>query len=217
MNETTLFVEKKCNFIHYIEMGQDEIKKQIDRLIPLGVFSAKEATERLSISQPTFSRWVTQSDLIQRVSRGYYVHAEANINYEYLDYIVACKKFGKNSIIGGLSALEFYNLTEQVSPQIWVLVPPSRRISTDSKYKVVKTKSSLKVGVASMDGFRVVNLDRALIEALKYQTKIGEGIVFKAINGAIQSGHTSEDRLYKMAKRLKMISFLEKKWELLAA
>ena len=198
-------------------MGQSKSKRQIDQLIPLGVFSTKEATERLSISQPTFSRWARESDLIRKVSRGYYIHTEANINYEYLDYIVACKKFGKNATIGGLSALEFYNLTEQVSPQIWVLVPPSRRVSTDSKYKVIKTKSSLKVGVASIDGFRIVNLDRALIEALKYQLKIGEGIVFKAITNAIKSGHTSENRLYKMAKKLNMTSFLEKKWELLIA
>ena len=215
MNGIVLFIEKKCSSIHYIEMRQNELKKQIDRLIPLGVFSTKEATEMLSISQPTFSRWATQSDLIQKVSRGYYVHTEADINYEYLDYIVACKKFGEDAIIGGLSALEFYNLTKQVSPQVWVLVPPSRRISTNSKYKVIKTKSSLKIGVASINGFRIVSLDRTLIEALKYQSKIGEGIVFKAITDAIKNGHTSEDRLYKIAKKLNMISFLEKKWELL--
>ena len=217
MNGLALFVEKKCSFIHYIEMGQNKLKKQMDRLIPLGVFSIKEATERLSISQPTFSRWVAQSDLIQKVSRGYYIHAEANINYEYLDYIVTCKRFGGKATIGGLSALEFYNLTEQVSPQIWVLVPPSKRISTDNKYKVVKTTSSLKIGVDSIDGFRIVNLDRALIEALKYQSKIGEGIAFKAVTDAIKNGHTSEDRLYKMAKKLNMSSFLEKKWEILTA
>ena len=196
-------------------MRQNGFKKQIDRLIPLGVFSVKEATERLSISQPTFSRWVAQSDLIQKITRGYYVHAEANINYEYLDYIVACKKFGESAVIGGLSALEFYNLSEQVSPQIWVLVSPSRRISTDKKYKVVKTKTSLKIGVVSVGGFRVVNLDRALIEALKYQSRIGEGIAFKAVTDAIKNGNTSEGRLYKMSKRLNMVSFLEKKWELL--
>lgn len=80
----------------------------------------------LSISQPTFSRWVAESDLIQKVSRGYYVHTEASINYEYLDYIVACKKFGKNATIGGLSALEFYKLTEQVSPQIYKRQKPIR-------------------------------------------------------------------------------------------
>ena len=157
MNEVALFVEKKCNFIHYMEMGQNELKKQIDRLLPLGVFSTKEATERLSISQPTLSRWIAQSDLIQKVSRGYYVHTKASINYEYLDYIVACKKFGKNAVIGGLSAIEFYKLTEQVSPQVWVLVPPLRRVSTDNKYKVIKTKSSLKVGVTSIEGFRIVS------------------------------------------------------------
>ncbi len=216
MNESALFLERKCKFIHYINMRESNLKQQINRLIPLGVFSTKEATELFSISQPTFSRWVT-SGLIQRVSRGYYVHPEADVNYEYLDYILGCKKFGKHSVIGGLSALEYYNLTEQVSPQVCLLVPPSRRISTDSKYKAIKTTASLKVGVDSIDQFRVVNLDRALVEALKYQTKIGEGVVFKAIMDAIENGLTIQDRLYKIARKLKMSSFLEKKWEIITA
>ena len=73
------------------------------------------------------------------------------------------------------------------------------------------------MGVDYIDEFRIVSLDRALVEALKYQSKIGEGIAFKAITDAIKSGHTSEDQLYKMAKKLNMTSFLEKKWELLTA
>jgi len=197
-------------------MNQKELEDQINRLVPLGIFSAREAIKLLSISQPTFSRWA-KTDLIQKVSRGLYVHPEADINYENLDYIVACKKFGSKAVIGGLSALEFYNLTEQVSPQVWVLVPPSKRISTDKKYKTVKTNTSLKIGIDSVEGFKIVNLERALVEALKYQTKIGEGIVFRAITDALKNEQTTEDRLYKMAKKLKLTSYLEKKWELLTA
>ncbi len=197
-------------------MKKGEVKAQIDSLIPLGVFSTEEALEKLSISQPTFSR-LAKSDLIEKVSRGLYLHTEADINFEHLDYIVACKRFGRNSVIGGLSALEFYNLTEQVAPIIWVLIPPERRVSSDSKYKTIKTKASSKLGVDTIDDFRITSIDRTLIESLKYQTKIGEGIVFKAITEAIKNNQTTEDRLYKMAKKLAMLSFLEKKWELLTA
>ena len=191
-------------------------KKQIERLTSLGVFSTSEATEFLSISQPTFSRWV-QAGHIQKLARGYYIHPDTKIDLEYLDYIIACKQYGPLSVIGGLTALEFYNLTDQVSPQVWILVPPTRRISTNQKYKTIKTKTSLKIGIDHIDDFRIVSLDRALIEALKYQTKIGEGIVFKAITKAIKLEQTTENRLYKMAKNLDMLSFLEKKWELLTA
>ena len=198
-------------------MKKDKIKTQIDGLIPLGIFTTEEALETLSISQPTFSRLTTKSDLIEKVSRGLYVHTEANINFEHLDYIIACKKFGKSAVIGGLSALEFYNLTEQISPSIWVLIPPERRISSDSKYKTIKTKASSKIGVDVIDDFRITNIDRTLVESLRYQAKIGESIVFKAITEAIKNNQTTEERLYKIAKKLDMLSFLEKKWELLTA
>ena len=38
--------------------------------------------------------------------------------------------FGNEAVIGGLSALSYYNLIEQVPLNIWVLTPPSKTKST---------------------------------------------------------------------------------------
>ncbi len=190
---------------------------QLKKLEVLGVFSTNEALSTLSISQPTLFRLIKSTHMIERVSRGLYLHKNAKINFKFLDYIIACKKFGKDSVIGGLSALEFYNLVDQVSPKVWVLTPPDRRVSTDKKYKTIKTKSSLTSGVVNKDGFKIVNIERALVEGLKFQNKIGEAIVFKAITEALKEQLTTEGQLYKMGKKLKMLSYLEKKWELLIA
>jgi predicted transcriptional regulator of viral defense system len=186
-------------------------------LIPLGVFTQKEALETLSISQPSFYRLVKKSGVIKTVERGYYIHSHAEIKDEHLDFIVACKKFGEQSVIGGITALEFYNLTELVAPQIWVLIPPNKRVSNHSKYKTIKTTTPLDVGIVNADGFRIVSLERALIEGLKYHTKIGESTGIKAILEALKNNQTTEGAIFKMAKKLDLLSYINKKWEMITA
>ena len=189
----------------------------LDKLRPLGVFTKKEALEVLAISQPSFFRLVKGSDLIKVVDRGYYMHKDSNVKYEHLDFIVACKKFGEQSVIGGITALEYYNLTELIVPNIWVLIPLHQRTSTHKKYKTIRTTTPLDIGIVEEDGFRIVNIERALIEGLKYHTKIGESTGFKAIIEALENKLTTEGKIYKMAKELNLKPYLDKKWELITA
>ena len=81
----------------------------------------------------------------------------------------------------------------------------------------IRTKLSLKVEVKEKDQFKIVSLERALIEGLRHESKIGEGIVFGAIKKALQSQLTTEAKLARVARKLKMMNILEKKWELIVA
>ena len=189
--------------------------KKINNLNKLGVFTAKEARNLLSISQPTLYR-LKQEGLIERVARGLFIHSSAKIEHENLDYIIACKTFGSKAVIGGLSALFYYNLVEQVPLNIWVLTPPSKTKSIiQKKYRLIRTKLSLKVEVKEKNQFKIVSLERALIEGLKHESKIGEGIVFAAIKKALQGQLTTEGKLARAARKLKITNILEKKWELI--
>ena len=191
--------------------------KKISSLNKLGVFTAKEARDSLSISQPTLYR-LKQEGLIEKVARGFFIHPSAKVEYKNLDYIIACKIFGSEAVIGGLSALFYYNLVEQVPLNIWVLTPPSKTKSiVQKKYRLIRTKLSLKVEVKKKNQFKIVSLERALIEGLKHESKIGEGIVFGAIKRALQDRLTTEAKLAKVARKLKIINILEKKWELIVA
>ena len=110
--------------------------KKINNLKKLGVFTAKEARDLLSISQPTLYR-LKQEGLIESLVRGLFIHSSAKVEYENLDYIIACKIFGDEAVIGGLSALFYYNLVEQVPLNIWILTPPSKSKSiVQKKYRL---------------------------------------------------------------------------------
>ena len=183
------------------------------KLRSMGLFKFSEVRKK-GISQPVFFRWVNKG-LIRRISRGLYIHPQSSILImEYLDFAAACSRFGTQSAIGGLSALFYYRLIEQAPQQVWVVVPSScKDESNQKKYKCLRTQTPLNIGIDKKKYFRITNIDRTLIETMKFSTKIGKRIVISSARKALQEGLTTEKKLAQMASYLKMKSVLEKYWE----
>ena len=109
----------------------------------MGLFKPDEVQKKIGIAQSTLSRWVDKG-FINHVSRGLYIHPQSSVSPEYLDFAIACSHFGFKSAIGGLSALFYYGLIEQVPQQVWLIVPPARKDeSIQRKYKCLRTQTSL--------------------------------------------------------------------------
>lgn len=188
-----------------------EVKQVLIKLKSLGLFTAHEAKKKAGISQPTLSRFV-KAGQIHRAGRGLYFHPDAKILPETLDFTVACLKFGTRSAIGGMSALFYHQLIDQVPSQIWVLVSPTRT-DRNPLYRCLRSKTTFRYGIDSIGSYRITNLDRTLIEALKFATKIGPRIAIQATRKAISEGRTNEKKLGEMAEKLKLRKFFEKFWE----
>lgn len=183
---------------------------QESKLKKIGLFSLAQAKE-LGIEQPHLSRLVKKG-VFQRVARGFYLHPRAKISSDAIEFQIACAKFGPESAIAGLSALFHYQLIEQVPTKIWILVPPQVR-SKERGYRLMRTKSDPKVGVLSKRGFNIVSLERALIEGLKFSSKIGERTALRAVRTALASKQTTEVKIGKMAKDLGLQKVLAKYFE----
>jgi predicted transcriptional regulator of viral defense system len=186
-------------------------KQQETKLKKLGVFTLPQA-EDLGISQQELSRLVA-AEKIKRVSRGIYLHPEADLEAD-VGFQIACAKFGPEAAIGGLSALFHYNLTEQVPGHTWIMVPTERK-TRESGYKLIRTKVSLDKGIVSENGYRIVSLERAILEGLKFITKIGERTAVKAARDALAKGLTTEIKLGKAANELGLESILTKYLEVI--
>lgn len=186
-----------------------------DSIKNLGIVTAKQIQKKLGISQPTLSRWVKSGDLL-KLSHGFYVHHKFEIPPEELDFAVACAKFGPKSTIGGLTALFYYGLTDQAPAQVWVVVPPLKAYSSPY-YRTVRTKTSSKVGIDDFKFFRITSIERSIIEALKFATKIGPRVAINAARAALREGKTTERKLGEMAKKMKSHSAFEKYWEAIVA
>ncbi len=187
--------------------------EQESKLKSLGVFTLTQA-HKIGVAQQDLSVLVKQ-EKITRIERGIYLHPEAKIGRE-VDFQIACAKFGTDAVIGGLSALFYYNLAEQVPQQTWVLVPP-QKITHSRNYRLIRSKTSLNKGVINEKGYRIVSIERAIIEGFKLASKIGERTAIKAARDAIRQQMTTLQKMGKVAKDLGLDSYLTKYFEAIVA
>ena len=180
--------------------------KQEAQLKKLGPFTLAQARE-IGISHQELSILVKE-EKIHRMQWGIYLHPKASIPRE-IDFQIAYKKFGPNSAVGGLTALFHYNLAEQVSKQTWVLVPPEKRVSS-KRFRVIRTKTPLNIGIIEGDGYRIVSIERAIVEAFKLASKMGERTAIHACRVAIQQRQTTLKKIGMMAKELGLTSYFNK-------
>jgi predicted transcriptional regulator of viral defense system len=143
---------------------------------------------------------------------GLYQHPDHEIAAETLDYVVAVSKFGPDSVIGGLTALFHYGLIEQVPHRVWVMVPPHVK-SSDQRYRCLRTKTNPRLGVEDRGIFRITNLERTLVEALRYSSKIGLRVALRAVRTALVENRTTLQKIHRQAKALGLEKFVERNWE----
>ncbi len=179
------------------------------KLKKLGPFTLEQA-KAIGISHQELSRLVKE-EKIHRMERGIYLHPKAKAPRE-IDFQIACTKFGTDSVVGGLTALSYYNLANQVPQQTWILVSPEQRTSSKG-YRLIRTKTPLNVGVIQGNGFRIVSIERAIAEGFKLASKIGERTAIKAARIAIQQKQTTLKKIGVMAKELGLDAYLTKYFE----
>ena len=173
-------------------------------------FTRSEA-RNVGMSRSTIPRLVKHG-VITKIDRGLYALAGAELHGEAADFAIACKKFGNSSSIGGLSALFHYQLTDEVPSQIWVLVPPHVR-TISKKYRLLRTKRDLLSYMELRQHYKIVSLERALIDALVYSSKIGERLVKVAFIRALRRKATNARKLFVVAESLGALALLESEWQ----
>jgi predicted transcriptional regulator of viral defense system len=186
-------------------------KRQESTIRKSGVFTLAQGKE-IGLSQQDISRLVAAKDL-KRVGRGIYLHPDAKLEQD-VGFQIAFAKFGPEAAIGGLSALYHYNLAEQVPGQIWVIVPPEKRTRVRG-YKLIRTKARLDREIVNERGYRIVTVERAVLEGLKFITKVGERTAIKAARESLANRQTTEMKLARAAKDLGLESVLAKYLEVI--
>lgn len=114
---------------------------------------------------------LTDDGVIIRLAPGFYIHNHSQIDPEDYDFALACKKFGKESLIGGISALYHYGLIPQVPDRIWVIVPPHIR-TTQSLFCLIRSLQDPNIKVIEKKFYRISTIERTIIESLSYASKI---------------------------------------------
>ena len=186
-------------------------KRQESRIKEIGIFTLAQAKD-IGLSQQSLSRLVAAKSL-KRVAHGIYLHPDAELDQD-VGFQIAFAMFGPEAAIGGLSALYHYNLAEQVPGHVWVIVPPGKRTNAKG-YRLIRTKVNLDRGIISEKGYRIASVERAVLEGLKFITKVGERTAIKAAREALANRNTTERKLGKAARELGLESVLAKFLEII--
>ena len=135
------------------------INRAIDRLTKMGVFQVSDA-ETAGISRSRLSRLCLARELL-RVAPGIYSFPDAKVDPETLDFRIACIRCGPDSVIGGLTALFYYRLIEEVPDRTWVIAPQKNR-SPSKSIRLIRSSKPMNIGVVIEKHFRIVSPERAI-------------------------------------------------------
>lgn len=138
-----------------------------------------------------------------KVSWGIYkmTEPEAEITHEER-FREATAIVGLKSAICLLSALEYYNLTDQITDSVWIMVPDHKR-SQSQKVTLFRTRNPYwSIGVKKRKGYKITSLERTLVDSLAHPQKIAKLESIEALKRALSKKLTTLTKVYKMAKTL---------------
>jgi len=186
-------------------MRESKYLKQLEPFHNVPFFTAEEAVKR-GVPRHTLAYLVKRGDL-ERIHRGTYrfskYEPEVEFQWENLGLVSASTP---GSVICLISALVFYDLTDQVMREIWLAVPhkahPPKRLNT----RIVRMrnidlgKTSITLGEYNV---QIFDRERCIIDAFRYLSK---EIAIKALQRYFQSSVAKPDpkKLGAYAKKLRV-------------
>lgn len=145
-----------------------------------------------------------QNGEIERVAHGLYAPVDYDSTQQEAQYRLASQRCGEPSAICLLSALDYYQLTEEIPSKVWVLVPDEKRVQSNELRLIRSRQPNWNVGIEKKSGYWVTSIERTLIECVRYKHVVGTQVAITAIKQALQKKKVKLGALYEMAKKMKL-------------
>lgn len=166
-------------------------------------FSLREALDQ-GLTKYTLQQQIRNGSLI-RLTRGVYqMSSEENPGIES-QYQAATLQCGWPSSVCLLSALEYYQVTDQISNKIWMLVPNEKRVRSKNLKLIRSRNPQWSIGIRKSKAYWITTLERTLIECLLYKSLIGSQLALEAIKKAVYQKKVKLGGLYDIAKKMEVV------------
>lgn len=145
-------------------------------------------------------RTLCKNGVVEKVSHGLYQLAGRTFGNSAEElYCMVLNRIGKPSCICLLSALEYYNLTDQISQKIWVMVPDSTRVRARDIRLFRCRHPKWGTAISKLDGFLITTVERTIIEALIYRRHVGLNTGIEALKKALREKKTTLKKIAETA------------------
>lgn len=169
----------------------------------VGVLRPRDLAAK-GISRAVLHRLCERGELI-RTGRGLYMAAVDQVTENHSFAEVARRVPG--GVICLLSALRFHGLTTQLSPDVWLAIPPkARRPKTASVAirPVHVSGAALTEGVEEHDiekvRVRVYNPAKTVADCFKFRSKVGLDVALEALRDCWRRRKATADQLWHYAQ-----------------
>ena len=184
----------------------------IQKLLKKGLVSSKDFRE--NGHPPGLLRYYEKKGLLKRVGRGLYLNLQKppHIDFKWEDLVFAVLSI-PNGVITGISALDIYDLTDEIPREHWIAVPHGTALSPRPIVRLIHTRnhdiglSSIKLGDVAVP---IYEPERVLIDAFKLTDR---ETAIKALQEAFKSRkkQMNINKLVDYSKKLRtnIIPYLE--------
>ena len=202
-------------FDKYIVMGKNKRKQSItpiQKLLKKPMVSSKDFRE--NGYPPGLLRYYEKKGFIKRVERGLYVNNQnpPDIEFKYEDLVYVVLSI-PNGVITGISALDIYDFTDEISRFHWIAVPHGTSIGPRRLATIIHTRNpnigltSIKLGDISVP---IYEPERVLVDAFKLTDR---ETAIKSLREAFRAGkkRMNINKLVDYSKKLRtnIIPYLE--------
>lgn len=185
-------------------MKTSRYKTLLESLFKKAIFSASDA-RKLGIPSRLLS-YYCQKGVLQRISRGIYrvVEVSTGIDWNLEDLVLTAASI-PHGVICLISALYYYNLTDQIMREYWVAIPNADRSPKRPHIRVVRmrniTLGKVRVKIGKYE-VSIFDRERTIVDAFRY---LSHEIAIKALQAYLKSSKDHKPDLVKLAKYAKIL------------
>ena len=185
-------------------MSRSKYYTKIQRFAKKPVFTAAEAREA-GIPSRMLSHFCKKG-IIERISRGVYMgtQVELDIDFEWEDLALVAMSIPKG-VICLISALCYYDLTDQIMREFWIAVPHASWSPQRPKTRIVRMRN-LELGQTEIRiGNRIIKIfDRArtVVDAFRY---LSREVAIKALRAYLRSTGDHKPNMNKLTTYAKQL------------
>lgn len=178
-------------------MRKSKYTADIKRLVTTPFFTTEKAKE-LGISSRMLC-YFCKKGVIGRVGRGVYssnsIHLD--IDFQWEDLVLTAMSIPKG-VICLISALCYYNLTDQIMREFWIAIPHADRSPKRPHARIVRMRNvelgqvEICVGTHKV---KIFDKERTVIDAFRY---LSQEIAIKALRSYLQMSESHRPDLQKL-------------------
>jgi predicted transcriptional regulator of viral defense system len=178
------------------------LPKPIKRHLANSLFLTTSEARQLKINPMMLSRLCQGGELF-RIGHGVYTDDLTWLTDGLKKYIVPCSIYPK-AVVCGLSALSYYNLTDEEEDKVWLTVPRPIQIVSPQYTCIRSSGVNYKLGINTHKfgkrTVRIYNVEKTVIDSFKY---LWEEVAYKALKGYLKREDRNVKKLCEYGRQLK--------------